>query len=120
MEHSASRHLRRRQLYTTFMVQDLAHQAYTRAALLGKVRTRPNRDAIAIEFVDLDRTDNNSLATAALTIAQALDTVAATTETAKSATLRRMILRLVLRFGGEQLSPELLDNIFNESQGDQQ
>jgi hypothetical protein len=115
MEHSASRHLRRRQLYTRYLVQDLAHQAYIRAALLNKARAKPNRDAIDVQFVDLDRTDNTTLATAANTIAQAMETVARTTQTTRSDTLRRLILRLVLRFGGEQLRPGTIDTIFDEA-----
>jgi len=115
MEHAASRHLRRRQLYTRFLVQDLAHHAYTRAALLAKVRAKPNRSAIAITMTDLDRADNRDLALAAQTIAQALDIAARTTATAKSDTLRRLALRLILRFGGEHLDNETVDAIFDEA-----
>jgi hypothetical protein len=115
MEHSASRHLRRRQLYTRFMVADLCHQAYTRAAQLGKVRARPNLEAIAVEMTDIDRVDNRDLANAANTIAQALQTAATTTDTGRSTTLRRLALRLVLRFGGELLDEATLDTIFHEA-----
>jgi hypothetical protein len=115
MEHAASRHLRRRQLYTRYIVQDLAHNAYTRAALLAKVRAKPNRSAIAITMTDLDRADNRDLASAAQTIAQALDIAARTTATAKSNTLRRLALRLILRFGGEHLDNETIDAIFAEA-----
>ena len=115
MEHSASRHLRRRQLYTQYLVQDLAFHAYTRAAQLGTVRAKPNRDAIRVDMTDLDRSDNRELATAAHTIAQALETAARSTATTRSDTLRRLALRLVLRFGGERLTEEQLDAIFDEA-----
>ncbi len=117
MEHSASRHLRRRQLYVRYLVQDLTHQAYTRAALLGKTRGRPNRDAIIVDMVDLDRTDNQALAEASHKIAQALEIAARTTETGGSLSLRRLILRLVLRFGGEQVRDRDLDTILQEADG---
>jgi hypothetical protein len=115
MEHSASRHLRRRQLYTQFMVQDLAHHAYTRAAELGRVRAKPNRDAITVEVTDIDRVDNVDLATAAHAIAQALDIAARTRATGRSDTLRRLALRLIMRFGGERLDDHTLDAIFREA-----
>ena len=115
MEHSASRHLRRRQLYTQYMVQDLTHQAYIRAALLGRVRAKPNRDAITVEMTDIDRVDNRDLADAAHTIAQALDIAARTTATTRSDTLRRLALRLIMRFGGESLDEETIDTILDEA-----
>ena len=114
MEHAASRHLRRRQLYTRFLVQDLTHQAFTRAAQLGRVRAKPNRDAITVEVTDIDRVDNRDLANAARTIAQALEIAARTTATGRSETLRRLALRLILRFGGEQLDQDTFDAIFAE------
>ncbi len=117
MEHSASRHLRRRQLYIRYMVQDLAHQAYTRAALLGRYRARPNRAAIAVDMTDIDRTDNTALATAAHQIAQALQIAAKATDTGRSLTLRRLILRLVLRFAGEPTKDQDLDAILEEAAG---
>ena len=115
MEHSAARHLRRRQLYTQHLVSDLAFQAYNRAAQLGKVRAKPDRHAIDVQMTDLDRVDNRELAEAAHTLAQALEPVARTTKTAKSDTLRRLALRLVLRFGGEHPDQDLLDAIFQEA-----
>ena len=115
MEHAASRHLRRRQLYTRFLVQDLAHHAYTRAANAGRTRAKPNRDAITVDMTDIDRVDNQDLATASHTIAQALDIAARTTATSRSDTLRRLALRLILRFGGEQLDNDTIDAIFEEA-----
>ena len=115
MEHSAARHLRRRQLYTQYLVRDLSYQAYTRAAQLGKTRAKPDLHAIDVQMTDLDRVDNRELAEAAHTIAQALEIAASSTKTAKSATLRRLALRLILRFGGEHPEPELLDTIFQEA-----
>jgi hypothetical protein len=97
------------------MVGDLAFQAYNRAAQLGKARAKPDRHAIDVQMTDLDRVDNRELAEAAHTIAQALEVAARTTKTDKSDTLRRLVLRLILRFGGEHPDQDLLDTIFQEA-----
>jgi hypothetical protein len=120
MEHAASRHLRRRQLYMRYLVTHLAHTAYTRAWQIGKVRARPNSNAITVEMTDIDRDDNQDLATASKTIADALDTVNQTilpTEP-NSPTLRRLILRTVLRFAGQPQDDPTLDAIFHELDGE--
>ena len=114
MEHSASRHLRRRQLYLRFLVQDLSHHAYTRAFQLGKVRAKPNAEAITVEITDIDRDDNEGLATAAKTIAEALATLSEILPTQKSPTLRRRILQMVMRFAGEILPETTIDQILRE------
>ena len=116
MEHSASRHLRRRQLYLRFVVTHLAHTAYTRAHAIGKVRGRPNPDAITVEMTDIDRDDNQDLASAANTIAQALDTLTTIVQPqpGRSAALRRLALRMVLRFAGEQLDEDQIHEIMRE------
>jgi D-alanyl-D-alanine dipeptidase len=115
MEHSASRHLRRRQLYTKHMVQDLTHQAYTRAYQLGKTRSKPDPKAVTVDMTDIDRVDNRDLADAAHTIAQAVEIAARSTDTTKSNTLRRLALRLILRFGGEQLDEDTVNTILSEA-----
>jgi hypothetical protein len=113
MDRAAARHLRRRQLYLRFVVVDLAHIAYTRAWQLGKTRATPNRDAIVAETADIDRQDNQELATASRDIAQALQILSAQLP-GRSDTLRRLVLRLVLRFAGEPLDEPVLDQILAE------
>ena len=114
MEHSASRHLRRRQLYVRFLAQDLCHQAYSRAFEIGKVRGKPNADAITVEITDIDRSDNTDLATASKTIADALSTLSTVLPAQPSATLRRRILQMVMRFAGEVLDQPTIDQILSE------
>ena len=113
MDRAAARHLRRRQLYLRFVVVDLVHTAYTRAWQLGKVRANPNRDAIVTEMADIDRQDNQELATAAHNVAQALE-VLTTQLPGRSDTLRRLVLRLVMRFAGEPLEEPVIDQILGE------
>jgi hypothetical protein len=118
MEHSASRHLRRRQLYVRYIVQHLCHVAYTRAWQLGKVRTKPSLAAITVETTDIDRVDNQDLAASAHTIAQALEILhrvaPPTPQTADSFSLRRLILRMVTKFAGERLTDSEIDAIMAE------
>jgi len=119
MEHSASRHLRRRQLYLRFVVQDLAFVAYARAAELGKTRARANRDLIAVNMTDIDRQDNRDLAQASRTIANALsilnaELIGKPDLPPTSPTLKRLILSLVMRFAGEPLDGSTVDKILAE------
>jgi hypothetical protein len=113
MDRAAARHLRRRQLYLRFVVVDLVHTAYTRAWQLGMVRATPNRAAIATEMADIDRQDNQELATAAHNMAQALQ-VLTTQLPGQSDSLRRLVLRLVMRFAGEPLDEPVIDQIMQE------
>jgi len=113
MDRSAARHLRRRQLYIRNMVQDLAHVAYSRAWEIGKVRAKPNRDAIVVETTDIDREDNKELATAARDVSNAL-AIMAGQMAGRSPKLQRLLLRLVLKFAGETTSDDDLDDIMAE------
>ena len=83
MEHSASRHLRRRQLYLRFVVSHLCYVAYSRAHAVHKVRARPNLQAIQVTMTDIDRDDNTDLAEASRTIASGLQTLAETVARAR-------------------------------------
>jgi hypothetical protein len=116
MEHAASRHLRRRQLYVRHLVTDLCHIAYTRAWQIGRGRARPDPSIIQVEMTDIDRDDNLDLATASKTIAEALQTASETIAPAPatSKTLQQKILRLVLRFAGEQIDDDTVSVIFKE------
>jgi hypothetical protein len=113
MDRAAARHLRRRQLYLRFLVVDLVHTAYTRAWELGKVRATPTRQAISTEMADIDRQDNQELATAAREIAQAFQVLTAQLP-GRSGTLRRLVLRLVMRFAGEPLDEPIIERIMGE------
>ena len=114
MEHSASRHLRRRQLYLRHMVQDMAFVAYSRAYEIGRVRRAPNRDLIQITMADIDREDNRDLAAAARDLAAALDTLR-TMLPGRSPTLDRHILATVLKFSGEPLPADIIAQIMAEA-----
>jgi hypothetical protein len=115
MEHASSRHLRRRQLYIRHMVVDMTFTAAVRASQIRKLRATPQRDAIHIEMTDIDREDNQDLASASRNLAEAMQTLTTMlNEQGGSLTLRRLITRLVLRFAGEPLNEPTLDQIFDE------
>jgi hypothetical protein len=115
MEHAASRHLRRRQLFVRHMVLDMTYTAAIRAAQIRKLFTTPKRDAIQVEMTDIDREDNRDLAQAAQNLAQGMQVLTAVlNEEQGSVSLRRRITRLVMRFAGEPLSEPDLDQIFDE------
>jgi hypothetical protein len=116
MEHAASRHLRRRQLYIIYLVTDLAHTCYVRAAQIGKASSKPDRAKISIEVTDIDRDDNRDLAAAARTMAHAMTEVqnAVRPEPGRSETLRRMTLRMVMKFAGEPIEPNVVNQVFAE------
>jgi hypothetical protein len=115
MEHSASRHLRRRQLTLRHIVSDLTHIAHTRAWQIGKARSKPKREAITVTMADLDRQDNQDLANAAQSIAQGLGQLAQDLPATRSHTLRRRLLQLVFKFAGEPLGDREIDTILAET-----
>jgi hypothetical protein len=114
MEHSASRHLRRRQLTLKHIVTDLTHITYTRAYQIGKVRTLPDRDKISVTMADLDRQDNQDLAAAAKTVAASLATLTRTLPRTRSQTLRHRLVSMIFRFAGEPLDEREIDAILAE------
>jgi hypothetical protein len=115
MEHSASRHLRRRQLTLRHIISDLTYITHTRAWQIGKARSKPSREAITVTMADLDRQDNRDLAAAAQDIAGALGQLAQELPTTQSKTLRRRLLQLVFKFAGEPLGDREVETILTET-----
>jgi hypothetical protein len=118
MAKAASRHLRRRQLHLQHMVIDLAHLAYTRAHQIGAVRPNPDRNKITIALTDIDRDDNRDLAQSARDLSAAMEALSAVLhQPAASPTLRRRMLAAVMKFAGEPLDAQVLDQILHELPG---
>lgn len=114
MERAASRRLRRRQLYIKFIVRDLAHTAYSRSFEIGHGRNIPSLAAINVDTPDVSRQDNETLATAAKSIASALTELQGSLP-GPSRTLTQKILRLVLQFAGETLTEDETNTIMEEA-----
>ena len=106
-------------LYVRYLVQDLAHTAYTQAWQIGKERATPEASRIWVEMADLDRDGNQDLASAVSTIASALETLARLLAVPSTGyTLRRQMLRMVMRFAGETLDEPTVDRMLQEMEDD--
>jgi hypothetical protein len=121
MQAPAERHLLRRQQYFSYILQDLALQAYQRAVQIGRVRPLPRsspgrtgvgRELLQISVPDISRADNAVLASSARDLAQALSQVE--TLNLRSPTLTRQALRMIFKFAGEPLGEETIQEIAHE------
>lgn len=110
MNDPAVRHLRRRQRHLRYIVTDLCTTAYARAYDINRGRTTPKSARITVELPDISREDNGELASAAATLATALNSLLQTAQQ-PSPTLRRRALNMIFRFAGDQLTPDELDAI---------
>lgn len=111
------RMMTKRQHYFSHALAMVAITAYNRAVALGKVRGKPATvSMIHIVAPDISAEDNAGLASAAASIAQALGMVAKLP--AGNRSLRRLVLRLVLKFAGESLGDVEMDQVLDgESEG---
>jgi hypothetical protein len=117
MQEPAERHLARRQAYFAWLLQDLTYQAYERARALRpelwpEVNGRDYRSLFLVTLPDVSRSDNLVLAQAAANLSAAFERLQA--QYPASPTLRRLLLKLVLRFVGEGQGDEVLDRIMGE------
>ncbi len=118
MQEPAERHLARRQDYFVWMLQDLTFHAYMRAH-----EARPELwpapgplnygDLFLVATPDVSRADNLLLAQAAQGLSGAVERLQA--QYPGSPTLRRLLLKLVLRFAGEPQEDQTLDAIMREA-----
>jgi hypothetical protein len=116
MNDPAVRFLRRRQRYVRFLLEDLAHVTYTRAWQIGKVRARPDRQAITANLPDISREDNANLAIAARNLSQTFTALQQQLVAPKAMpAFSRWMLSLVSRFAGEPLTAEQITNMIKEA-----
>jgi len=118
MQEPTERHLARRQKQFVFILEDIVYQAYRRAHELFPERwPMPAESDYSRLFTaavpDISREDNQQLAAAAR------DLSAVTAQLGEafpgSPTLKRLMLRLVLKFAGEPQGDEALGAILSES-----
>lgn len=118
MAEPAVRVLMQRQRYVLWMLRDLARQAYMRAAYARPDLYPPLPDdvpydqLIVIEPPELSRGDNLELARAAASWAEAWERM--TRSAGSSRSLFGLMLRAMMRFGGEQPSSVEVDQIVEE------
>lgn len=116
MQGPTERHLKRRQLYVAYMLQDVLATAYRRAVEIGMQPPLKDTDytkLFTVQLPDISRSDNAALAAATGQITTA---VAGMTELQHipSATLRDLSLRLILKFAGETVEEEQIQQILAE------
>jgi hypothetical protein len=119
MQLRPERHLRRRQNYIVFMLQDILYQAFARAHQIGKagrgnLPERNYRQLFSVSVADVSRSDNRELALAGQALAGAFSDLFGHVSVEKSPSLRRKALQLLFKFFGEPLSEEELGRIGEE------
>jgi len=123
MQGPTERHLLRRQQYFAFLIEDILHQAYRRAAQIGMAWPLKSGDAAGLFVVrlpEISRWDNEALARATKDVTEGLRNLAQELP-GRSPTLQRLLLRLAFKFAGEPQAEEVLDAILEESrEGEEQ
>ena len=116
MQAPTERHLARRQKYFLFIVQDILYHAYRRASEIGKYRSLnidDYSDTFTVMAPDVSRSDNESLARASKDITEAMSKLQEQLP-GSSATLQRLLLKLVLRYTGEPQEEDVIDRVMKE------
>jgi hypothetical protein len=119
MQLRPERHLRRRQNYLVFVLQDIIYQSFLRAAAIGMQNaTRPRASfhkLFSANISDISRADNESLARATNQLALAFGQTFEWIDPAESTTLAKLALRMFFKFAGEPQDDEVLNAILRES-----
>ena len=117
MADQRTRFLKTRQSYFGYMLARLGLESYNRAVRLGRVRGKlADLSDIRIGFSDVSTADNGIQATSAAGVANALNTLYAMGVNGNA--FKRLALRLVLRFAGEQVGEQDLDRLLGEGATD--
>jgi hypothetical protein len=117
MQAPTERRLGRRQRYFIYMLQDIIYQAYQRAVIIEKAEGLPSTDfhkLFEVDVPEISRQDNRELATAAHQISRAMRELSQHLPK-RSKNLTRLVIRMVMKFAGEPLSTEAIEEILSES-----
>jgi hypothetical protein len=118
MQEPAERHLARRQKYFVWMLQDITWHAYQRAnqlrpQLWPEITENRYSELYTYAAPDVSRTDNMVLAQATHDLAAAFQSI--NEQYPESDTLRKLLLKLLLKFAGEQQDDDILQTIMDEA-----
>ncbi len=118
MQEPAERHLTRRQHYFIWLLQDLTFQAYRRAGeshpeLWPELAESNYERLFEVTMPDVTKSDNMLLAQAAHHLSRAFDSLQ--NHYPHSPTLRRTLLKALLKFAGEPQDDALIDQILHET-----
>jgi len=122
MQAPTERRLLRRQKYFVYMLQDIVYQAYKRSEAIGKVPALPTDNfhkLFSVNVPDISRIDNKELSMAAHQISRAMRELSQHLPK-RSKALSRLVVKMVMRFAGDPLDDEEIDEILNESYGGDQ
>ena len=119
MQTPAERFLKTRQRRFVWSLQTILFTAYTRASHLYPERypalqTTDYRKLFTVDAPDISRSDNTELADAAQKFTNSFAALA-DTQLGKSKAFTKLAMRLWLKFTGEQITAELLDEIMGEA-----
>jgi hypothetical protein len=120
MQLRPERHLRRRQNYLVYVLQDIVYQAYMREAMITRgsatVPRTPFHRLFNVNVSDISRGDNEALSHAAEQMARTMGSlITAAPELVSSTTFQKLALRLVFKFAGEAQEDAVLNQILQES-----
>jgi hypothetical protein len=118
MQEPAERHLARRQNYFTWMLQDITWHAYQRAnqlrpQLWPDISEERYDELFTVSSPDVSRTDNFILSQATNQLAAAFQSI--NDQYPGSDTLRKILLKLLMKFAGEQQDDDILEEIMGEA-----
>jgi len=118
MQEPAERHLKRRQNYMAWLLQDLTFHAYQRARMLRpelwpQLPSDLYQDLYTVSAQDVSKADNHMLAQAAKDLSGAVESLL--NHYPGSPKLRRTLLQMILRFAGSPPDEQLIDEIMTEA-----
>lgn len=117
MQTPTERRLQRRQKYFGYILKDILYQAYIRAVQTGlwpELQSGDYNKLFHIDIPEISRRDNKELAIAAHQISRAMREISQHLPK-RSISLSRLVLRNVMKFAGETISPEDIEMILKES-----
>jgi hypothetical protein len=117
MQAPTERHLRRRQNYFLFILEDILYQAFQRAVQIGAARQVAEsayNKLFEVEAPDVSRQDNAALAAAASSIANAFQTLNNQLP-GRSIQLDKLMASTILKFAGELQAKEEVAAMVDEA-----
>lgn len=124
MQAPPERHLKRRQQYFIFILQDILYHAYRRAVEAGfqpRLKSSDYDALFTVQAADISRDDNEAMARAAAQLAQTYQTLSAQLNAEKgSPRLARLFTRLIFKFAGAPLDEGTLDEVLGDVERDDQ
>ena len=116
MQGPTERHLKRRQKFFVWILEDILFHAYQRAAFVSakpQLKSNDYNKLFKVHLPDISRFDNESLARSTRDLAQGFYTLASQLA-GLPPTMARQTLALIFKFAGETISEETLNKILEE------